>query len=67
MKPAKMHKNSKNNDYNCQDFGLSTVTSQRKRKFGKVNCCFVIAVRPREIIEQQMENYLTWKRNKNNK
>lgn len=64
METTKIHKNSKNNDHNCQDFGLSTITSQRKRKFGKVNCCFVIAARPREIIKQQIEDYLTWKENK---
>lgn len=67
MKAEKIDKKIQNNNHSCQDFGLSVITSQRKRKFGKVNCCFVIAARPREVIKQQIENYLTWKRNKDNK
>lgn len=66
MKTAKIDKKIQNNNHNYQDFGLSTTTSQRKRKFGKINCCFVIATRPREVIKQQMEDYLAWKRNKDN-
>lgn len=66
MKTKENVKKSELSDHNYQSFGLSTITSQRKRKFGKTNCCFVIAAKPREAIKQQMENYLDWKR-KNNK
>lgn len=64
MKTIKSVKKSELSDHNVTEFGLSTTTSHRKMKFGKTNCCFVIAARPREVINQQIKNYLDWK-NKN--
>lgn len=61
MKTTESVKKSELSNHNITEFGLSTTTSHRKIKFGKINCCFVIAARPREVINQQMKDYLNWK------